>query len=254
MFGAASVHGVLICEHFERKSTAGAIWPAADVSIEFWKRSSVLSDTTATGDFSDTAALEHGVDFAGKSVLELGAGTGVVGLWLAMQGAKVLMTDQAIALPLLRKNLYTNLEMCASRGQDLCVSVAAFEWGSIPVPSPPWSTAKHSVATAEAADAKSSSAEPSSPPQPWDFIVCSDLLYTPAEVHELLLASLRELTSERTVVFVSHGHRLKVCAFVLKSVLTVMMQRELTFFERLKEFGLDSEQVRVRIDRFSHLA
>ena len=46
------------------------------------------------------------VDLAGKRVLELGAGTGAVGLWIALAypTARVTLTDLAEALPLLRTN------------------------------------------------------------------------------------------------------------------------------------------------------
>ena len=50
------------------------------------------------------------VDLAGKRILELGAGTGAVGLWIAMHypTARVTLTDLAEALPLLRTNTALN--------------------------------------------------------------------------------------------------------------------------------------------------
>lgn len=47
-------------------------------------------------------------EFAGKTVLELGAGTGLVGLCLAMLGAKVLATDQEPMLEILQANIDEN--------------------------------------------------------------------------------------------------------------------------------------------------
>lgn len=46
----------------------------------------------------------------GKKVLELGAGTGVVGLVLAAHGADVTLTDLPEALPILRHNAAANFE------------------------------------------------------------------------------------------------------------------------------------------------
>lgn len=48
------------------------------------------------------------------------------------------------------------------------------------------------------------------PKHEWDIVICSDLLYTPPEVHELLLATLRSLITDRTFCYLSHAHRLKV--------------------------------------------
>ena len=47
--------------------------------------------------------------FRGKRIVEVGSGTGLVGLVAAAVGAHVLFTDQACALPFLRHNIEENL-------------------------------------------------------------------------------------------------------------------------------------------------
>lgn len=80
-------------------------------------------------------ALERGgaAPFAGVRVVELGAGTGIVGLALASLGAHVLFTDQACALPLLLHNVQQNAAAVAAAssaacGRVPCVAVAPLQW------------------------------------------------------------------------------------------------------------------------------
>jgi len=72
--------------------------------------------------FENTTTFPVG-HFKGKRVLELGAGTGVVGIILAALGAKVLLTDRSHLLPLLRENIQTN--KCERRAK-----AETLEWGS----------------------------------------------------------------------------------------------------------------------------
>lgn len=67
--------------------------------------------------------------FEGKSVLELGSGTGIIGLSLAQMGARrVVLTDLEQQLPLLRSNIAFNEDDHAG----CLVSAAALPWGERP--------------------------------------------------------------------------------------------------------------------------
>lgn len=66
-----------------------------------------------------------GRDLTGSTVLELGAGLGLVGMAMAAMGARVLTTERPIALPLLRRNVEHNQEVTGGR-----VAVAELSWGA----------------------------------------------------------------------------------------------------------------------------
>ncbi|NXY18211.1 EFMT3 methyltransferase, partial [Atrichornis clamosus] len=74
--------------HGPRLGLAGAVWEAA------------LSLCRFLG--------EQHLELAGRRVLELGAGTGIVGIFAAMLGAGVTLTDRPAALPQLRENVRRN--------------------------------------------------------------------------------------------------------------------------------------------------
>jgi hypothetical protein len=82
---------------------------------------------------SGTASLSCGVFMAGlisgKRILELGSGTGLVGLCAALLGSHVCMTDVPHVLEHAKTNLEHNKEAIASaRGS---ISTAPLEWGSL---------------------------------------------------------------------------------------------------------------------------
>ncbi|KAL6086339.1 hypothetical protein STEG23_000137 [Scotinomys teguina] len=63
------------------------------------------------------------VDFRGKKVIELGAGTGIVGILAALQGGDVTITDLPLALEQIQDNVRTNMP---SGGR---AKVCALSWG-----------------------------------------------------------------------------------------------------------------------------
>lgn len=72
----------------------------------------------------------HGrASWTGVRVLELGAGTGVVGIAMAMAGADVTMTDLAHITPLTRENVGLN---AGSYPLGTCPTVGDYQWGRDP--------------------------------------------------------------------------------------------------------------------------
>lgn len=70
---------------------------------------------------------EIGSFLAASSVLELGSGTGVVGIAAACSGAHVVATDRAGVLPLLRGNVQLNAAQIQAAGGS--VRVMEYDWG-----------------------------------------------------------------------------------------------------------------------------
>lgn len=60
-----------------------------------------------------------------RRILELGSGTGFVGLVAAALGGDCLMTDLPEMVPLIKRNLFKNIPLLQGAG-----SAKAFEWGS----------------------------------------------------------------------------------------------------------------------------
>ncbi|XP_053321378.1 protein N-lysine methyltransferase METTL21A-like [Spea bombifrons] len=98
-------HSVRIRQNWKELGVAAVVWDAAVVLCMY---------------------LETGaVDLNGRSVIELGAGTGLVGIVAAMLGARVTITDREVALDFLTMNVRENL---SSELQDK-VSVTPLTWG-----------------------------------------------------------------------------------------------------------------------------
>ncbi|XP_058442095.1 EEF1A lysine methyltransferase 3 isoform X3 [Marmota monax] len=69
------------------------------------------------------------VDFRGKKVIELGAGTGIVGILAALQGGDVTITDLPVALEQIKGNVQANVP-AGGRAQVEPLLFATF-WGRI---------------------------------------------------------------------------------------------------------------------------
>lgn len=116
---------------------------------------------------------------AGARALELGAGTGLVGMCLAKLGARVVLTERALALPLLRRNLQEN-------GLSDAASAAELTWGASPLPAP---------VAAET---------------PFDVVVGSDLVFpNNAECHGALLQTLGDVMGPSTRCWLGYEPREK---------------------------------------------
>ncbi|KAJ8260183.1 hypothetical protein GJAV_G00178030 [Gymnothorax javanicus] len=70
--------------------------------------------------------LDH-LDLKGKRVIELGAGTGIVGILAARLGAEVTLTDLPHAVPQLQKNVSAN--MPPSGWPCVAPTVCSLSWG-----------------------------------------------------------------------------------------------------------------------------
>ncbi|XP_074008599.1 EEF1A lysine methyltransferase 3 [Numenius arquata] len=67
---------------------------------------------------------EQHLDFRGRRVIELGAGTGIVGILVALLGGDVTITDQPAALDQIRENVQLNFPAGGARPR-----VQALVWG-----------------------------------------------------------------------------------------------------------------------------
>ncbi|XP_053774982.1 protein N-lysine methyltransferase METTL21A isoform X3 [Desmodus rotundus] len=74
-------------------------WRQLGVAAVVWDAAVVLSTYLETG----------AVELRGRSAVELGAGTGLVGIVAALLGAHVTITDRKVALEFLKSNVQANL-------------------------------------------------------------------------------------------------------------------------------------------------
>ncbi|NXD17323.1 EFMT3 methyltransferase, partial [Nothocercus nigrocapillus] len=117
---------------------------------------------------------EQQMDFQGKSVIELGAGTGIVGVLAALLGGDVTITDLPVALEQIRENVRRNLPGLAPQPR-----VCALSWGL-----------DHGAF----------------PRGAYDVVLGADIVYAP-DTFPRLVATLRHLAGPRTVTFLSSKMR-----------------------------------------------
>ena len=147
-----------------------------DSSLRIAENAALRCINDATGDSTGCkvwdsgralSSILEGMELSGKTVLELGSGTGVGGLTAATCGASVLLTDGAASMvSLLEQNVATNRDVV----QQSVRGVYRLRWGD-------------EDEVAAVADCVQS---------PFDLIIGSDLLYAP-ETFPVLLETLTEL-------------------------------------------------------------
>ncbi|XP_008282904.1 protein-lysine methyltransferase METTL21B isoform X2 [Stegastes partitus] len=119
---------------------------------------------------------EQSVQLAGKRVIELGAGTGVVGILAARLGAEVTLTDLPLALSQLEVNVSAN--MPSSGWPSSPPSVLPLSWGE----------------------------DHMNFPSDWDLVLCADIIYLP-ETYPLLVETLTHLCKNGASVYLSSKMR-----------------------------------------------
>jgi hypothetical protein len=85
----------------------GLVWPSTFFLAEYLKHSAT--------------------PIRGLSIAELGSGTGLLGIWLATQGANVVLTDLPELVPLLQDNVSLNMDQISKGGGS--IHVEAVCWG-----------------------------------------------------------------------------------------------------------------------------
>ncbi|KAI3370232.1 hypothetical protein L3Q82_025008, partial [Scortum barcoo] len=119
---------------------------------------------------------EESVELRGKRIIELGAGTGVVGILAARLGAVVTLTDLPLVLPQLQANVSANMP---SRGwPNTPPTVLPLSWGEDHTNFPP----------------------------DWDLVLCADIIYLP-ETYPLLVKTLAHLCKNGAMLYLSSKMR-----------------------------------------------
>uniref|UniRef100_A0A8C7Y0M3 EEF1A lysine methyltransferase 3 n=1 Tax=Oryzias sinensis TaxID=183150 RepID=A0A8C7Y0M3_9TELE len=119
---------------------------------------------------------DQSVNLKGKRIIELGAGTGLVGILAARLGAEVTLTDLPLALPQLQANVSANT---LSNGWPSAEpAVLPLSWGE----------------------------DHLNFPSDWDLVLGADIIYLP-ETYPLLLKTLAHLCKSGAVVYLSSKMR-----------------------------------------------
>uniref|UniRef100_UPI00398ED32C EEF1A lysine methyltransferase 3-like n=1 Tax=Pristiophorus japonicus TaxID=55135 RepID=UPI00398ED32C len=117
------------------------------------------------------------INFIGKKVLELGSGTGIVGILAVLLGGDVTMMDRPYVLKQIEYNVSANIPVSSRQ----CLKISALAWGN---------------------DQENFTTD-------YDFILCSDIVYNPTHFEELL-QTLLHLCKEKTTLYMSSNMTARV--------------------------------------------
>lgn len=109
--------------------TGGTVWDGAVVLSKFLEYASLCYHQNTAADTAPEDDFPFAMDLCGKRCVELGAGTGLVGLCAASLGAHVIITDQQEHLQLMQQNAEANKPLArVARG---FVKAAELNWGAV---------------------------------------------------------------------------------------------------------------------------
>ncbi|KNE56010.1 hypothetical protein AMAG_01854 [Allomyces macrogynus ATCC 38327] len=188
-------HSLQIAELTDTHHHGTTVWPAGETLCFY---------------FRDLAAKSIN-GLAGKRVLELGSGTGILAIYLALLGAAVVATDQDV--PVILDNLRANVDrnrpsaLTGTGATSYDIIIAAHNWGTTPGPALDRLARLPASSWASGIDNDLSTAGLQS--MPWDYIIAADCIYT-LEPLPLLLQSIDCLVGSgpsKTVVLVAMERR-----------------------------------------------
>ncbi|XP_062888150.1 EEF1A lysine methyltransferase 3-like [Mobula hypostoma] len=112
---------------------------------------------------------QENINFTGKKMIELGSGTGIVGILAALLGGDVTLTDMRYVLKQIEHNVSANIPL-SSRHRS---KISALVWGT----------------------------DQNNYPSDFDVILGSDIVYNPTNFPHLL-QTLLHLCNEKTIVYI----------------------------------------------------
>ncbi|CAM9926357.1 unnamed protein product, partial [Phaeothamnion confervicola] len=164
--------------------TGATVWPAAVVLIKHLERR-----FGAGG-------------MAGLRGVDLGAGTGIVGLAAAGLGADVVLTDQEQLGPLMRENAAAAIAAAAA-----AAAATAAEAGTPPSPSPSEFMTAPTLGSVAVASYDWGGDDAPLRPLPLDFVLASDVILPQQYPIEPLATALDRLSGPQTLGLVAYEHR-----------------------------------------------